>query len=77
MHGADARKEKKPTSSLLCLLKLQINPHLRSATIALPSLPSVTTNLQTIYKTFISKHPSIYKSKFATHTRYTVIIRIF
>ena len=73
MHESEARKEKKPNSYLLCLLKLQRNPDLPSATIALSSLPSVSTNLQT----FRSTHPSIYKSKFATHSRYTVIIRIF
>ena len=51
--------------SLLCLLPLQSNPQLQ------------TVNLKTIPSTFTLTHPSTDKFIFATHPRYTVIIRRF
>ena len=56
---------------------LQTNTYLSSATVGLLSLLSVTANLQTIHETFTKTHESIRKSNFATHPRYTVIIREF
>ena len=63
--------------SLLCVLPLQRNPHLPSATAGLLSSSSATVNLHAIHKTFTLTHPSIDKFKCATHPRYLVIIRTF
>ena len=62
-------KKKKNTQyhSLLCLLPLQRNLHLLSATVGLLSLPSADVNLHIISKTFALKHPRIAKSEFETH----------
>ena len=48
-HKTHIVRRKKYYYSLLCLLPLQRNPHLPSATVGLLSSPSATANLHTIH----------------------------
>ena len=73
-QGKMKNKSKKLSFSLC---PLQTTTHLPPATVGLLSLPSFTTNLHTIHKTFTKALTSIEKSNFSTHPRYAVTIEKF
>ena len=70
------KKKQNIIHSLLCLLRLQRNPLLLSATVGLLSSWSFTAYLHNILINFTLTQPSLVKSKFATHPRYIAIMEI-
>ena len=77
LQGIHSEKKKRSKHhSLLCLLPTQRKPHFfyhcRS-----PQFVFSFANIKTIHKSVTMTHPSVDKSKFATHPKYIVILRRF